>query len=81
MTAHDGKSAPVLDLTKEDFTVTEDGKAQTIALFALEKGEAIGTPARQLPAGFFSNRLECRGGVPNSATVILIDLLNTPPGY
>jgi VWFA-related protein len=81
VTAHDGKGAPILDLTKQDFTVTEDGKPQPIAIFALEKGEAIGTPARQLPAGFFSNRLEYRGGVPNSATVILIDLLNTPPGY
>lgn len=71
MTAHDGKGAPILDLTKQDFSVTEDGKPQTIAVFALEKGEVIGTPARQLPAGFFSNRLEYRGGVPNSATVIL----------
>jgi VWFA-related protein len=79
--AEDRKGQPAGDLTREDFTVLEDGKPQTLAVFAVEKGESMARPGAALPAGFFSNRLEFQGGVPNSVTVLLFDLLNTPPQY
>ncbi len=80
--ARDKKGAPVTDLTKDDLIVKEDGKQQNLAVFSLEEGDKIGAAAASpLPAGFFSNRLEHKGGVPNSATVLLFDTLNTQPGY
>lgn len=79
--ARDKKGAPVTDLTKDDLILKEDGKQQNLAVFSLEQGEKIGAVATQLPAGFFTNRLEHKGGVPNSATVLLFDTLNTQPGY
>jgi len=77
-TGNDG--APVADLTQSDFLLNEDGKPQQIRVFSVDKGEQSAA-GRELPAGFFSNRLEHHGGVPNSVTAILVDLLNTPPGY
>ena len=80
----DGKGKPVTDLTKDDFTLTEDGKPQPIAVFERVDGPAVRQPsaaAATLPGGFFSNKLEHRGGAPSSATVLLIDMINTPPNY
>jgi VWFA-related protein len=77
----DGKGQPVKDLTKEDFTLTDAGKRQTIAVFERHDRAEIRTAASTLPAGFFSNKLEFRGGAPSSATVLLIDMINTPPNF
>jgi VWFA-related protein len=76
----DGKGKPVTGLTKDDFTVTDDGKPQTVSIFEAYDGAQV-LPAATLPAGHFSNRLEYRGGAPSAATVLLIDLVNSPPGY
>lgn len=78
--AQDGKGNPVTGLAKEDFILTDEGKPQTIAIFEALNGQDVRT-APALPPGHFSNRLEQRGGAPSSATVILIDMINTPPGY
>ncbi|HET8550709.1 MAG TPA: VWA domain-containing protein [Bryobacteraceae bacterium] len=78
-TGSDG--APVADLAKDDFTLTEDGRAETLRVFSMQNGEAITGAGQALPAGFFSNRLEYKGGLPGSATALLFDVMNTPPGY
>jgi VWFA-related protein len=77
----DSKGRPVTDLTKDDFTLADDGKPQTISVFEAHNGPGVGRQAAALPAGYFSNRLEHRGGAPASATVLLIDLVNSPPNY
>jgi VWFA-related protein len=77
----DSKNQPVTGLTREDFTITDNKKPQVISIFESNNGENIRQPATGLPAGYFSNRLEYRGGVPSSVTALLIDLVNTPPGY
>src|SRR5205823_6308202 len=71
----DGK--PVADLKKEDFTVTEKGKPQTLSFFSVESLGKLPGPPVKLPSNIFSNQLEHRNGVPSSVTVILIDSLNT----
>lgn len=79
--AQDGAGKPVTDLTKEDFTVTDGGKRQEIAAFERHDGARVQGGAGTLPVGFYSNKLEHRGGAPSSATILLIDMINTPPGY
>jgi VWFA-related protein len=69
----------VKGLTKDDFTIQDKGKNQTIAVFAMT--EAAGGPgAKQdaLPENVASNRMNNGGDVAQTATVILMDRLNTP---
>ncbi len=73
----DKKGAPVANLTRDDFILLEDGKPQTISIFSQESN-ALLPPAQPLPPDTFTNRLEQRGGVPTSVTIILLDGLNTP---
>lgn len=70
--------ATVTGLTKDDFTVFDQGKPQPIAVFSVG---SIGDPApAALPPGVFSNRADNEGQSLNGATVVLVDLLNTPFG-
>ena len=69
---------PFKGLTKEDFTVFDQGKRQPIAVFSTEPAEV--TPL-SVPPGAVSNRTDSRGQPLNGATAILIDLLNTPFVY
>jgi VWFA-related protein len=62
---------PVVDLTREEFRVTDSGKPQTIAFFR-HRDEQLGPPPALGP-NEFSNR--SRANVPR-ATLILFDLLN-----
>jgi VWFA-related protein len=80
----DKKGEPVRGLTKDDFTLLDSGKPQSISFFAEETNELMapaGTQSSALvqPAAShtFSNRFEEKIGVPTSVTVILIDYLNT----
>jgi VWFA-related protein len=72
----DKHGQPVLGLTPTDFTLTEKGKPQRIAVFTAP-GQSATPAAPSLPAGVYSNRAEYRspGGPP---TVILLDAVNTP---
>ena len=67
------KKGPVTGLTREDFTVLDQGKPQSIAVFT---GAAVTSPApakpSPLPRGAISNRANHSG-----ATVLLFDQLNT----
>lgn len=78
--AQDKKGDAVTDLTKDDFVITEKGKPQAITLFSRESSAAVvRTPANQqaLPPNIFTNHVSQRNGSPSSATIILLDALNT----
>jgi VWFA-related protein len=69
----------VEDLKAEDFTLLDGGVERPIAVFTMTRSEPD-PDAVPLPDGVVSNRLDARGQTPTSATAILIDRLNTPPG-
>jgi VWFA-related protein len=75
------KEGPVTNLTKEDFTIVDNGKQQRVDVFSISTAERSKANASQppLPAGVVSNR---SGKEPTkSATVILFDRLNTADKY
>jgi VWFA-related protein len=67
-------------LTKEDFSILDNGKPQSIAVFGVGPSTGNGKAA-SLPAGAVSNRTDSMGRPVNGATAILVDLLNTPFEY
>ena len=60
------KGRAVDSLTKDDFTVIEDGKPQRIESFSVEKVHLLPPPAEPLPPDIYTNRYELKGGAPNS---------------
>jgi VWFA-related protein len=74
--AQDGKGNPITGLKKQDFTVFDDGKPQTISFFSCGT-PAPSTPPPALPFNVFTNRSDLRGEDPGAVTVILFDSLNT----
>ncbi len=66
-------------LTKDDFELSDNGKPQTIAVFAERRVTQTKAPPRKTPAGVVANRPVQDGTEPVSATVILIDSQNTAP--
>jgi VWFA-related protein len=75
--AQDKKGEPVADLTRDDFSLLDQGQPQQISSFSVESTRTLPAPAQPLPANFYSNRLEQKAGAPTSVTVILLDGLNT----
>jgi len=80
----DSKKNPVHGLQKSDFTLTENGKPQTIRNFeehtALPASETSKIVApKPLPAGLFTNKSPTPANGP--VNVILMDCLNTPLIY
>ncbi len=78
-----GKSGPATGLVKGDFTLLEDGKPRTISVFSVIAARANGpltgqSPRPQSDPGMISNRSDAFGETPTTATVLLIDRLNTP---
>jgi VWFA-related protein len=76
------KGAPANGLTKEDFTLFDNGRPQRIAFFSVRSARASGTAtqvAPRLPEGAVSNRLERDGPLLSRATILLVDQKNTPP--
>jgi VWFA-related protein len=72
--AEDKKGNPIADLTREDFTVLDGGRAEKVAAFNLERGgEAPKTES--LPPNTFTNQLEHIAG--GAVTAVLFDGLNT----
>ncbi len=79
----DKNGNPITGLQQRDFVLTDEGKPQAIALFAMEDARTLAAapPApRPLPPNTFVNRPTQRAGVLPGATVVLIDGLNTPLG-
>jgi VWFA-related protein len=74
----DKKGEPVSGLTKNDFTLLDQGQPQRIAFFSEETDRPHeAAPTTQRPANVFSNQFEANSGAPTSVTVILLDSLNT----
>ena len=66
---------PLRGLTKDDFTLLDNGKPQQLAVFSAgPRGEAN---SFAVPPGAVSNRIDDRGQALNGATVVLVDFLNT----
>jgi VWFA-related protein len=75
-----GKHGPVAGLTKNDFTILDNGKPQQISLFSVQSHLATRNAAKAaapLAPGVVSNRLTRTGEDPASPTVVLWDALNT----
>lgn len=66
-------------LTKEDFTLLDNGRPQRIAVFSVASSQALDAAFVPLPAGTVSNRLDRDGDSLTNATVVLIDQINTAP--
>jgi VWFA-related protein len=74
-----GSHGPVAGLTRDDFTLLDNGKLQKIAVFSV-RSAARNPDVRPapLPVGAVSNRVNRLGETPASATILLIDRQNTP---
>jgi VWFA-related protein len=72
----DKKGEPVTDLTRDDFTLFDQGQAQIIGTFSVESLRTLPV-AQPAPPNVFSNRFEQKTHTPTSVTVILLDGLNT----
>jgi len=70
------EDGPVRNLAIDDFAVFDTGTRQDLAVFEVVSTQTEDVVA--LPAGIVSNRRDWQGAVPTSATVILVDRLNTP---
>lgn len=76
---HD-KNGPVSNLTKDDFTVLDQGKPQAINLFTVDSAETAkaAAPAAPLPPNTFSDLPQYSAATqPRSITIVLLDNLNT----
>ena len=72
-------AGPVLDLVADDFRLFDDGVEQRIEVFSFTSSDSEDALSGPLPEGVVSNRYDRNGRVPNNATVVLIDRLNTDP--
>jgi len=72
----DAQGNPVKDLTREDFTVLDDGQAQKIAFFSAVDNEMTSRSAVRPSPDTFTNRPTDYGATP-SVTVLLFDTLNS----
>jgi VWFA-related protein len=69
------KNGPVANLTKNDFTVLDQGKPRTISIFTLAAASA--QPLEQpLPQNTFSDLPQYAAARPRSVTIVLLDNLN-----
>lgn len=76
------KGAPATGLTKDDFTVLDNGKPRKIAFFSVQSGLVAAPPGiavAPLPAGAVSNRSERAGRPQGNTVVVFLDQRNTPP--
>jgi VWFA-related protein len=71
------KNVPVTGLKKEDFTVSDKGKPQTLALFRVMSSENRPHHTTPLPPGLVSNRLPSQEEEAAGVTVLLVDRINT----
>lgn len=66
-------------LTRRDFSLFDDGKAQEISIFRVEAVHPAAAAALpKFPPGTFSNFSERQAGASPAVTAILLDDLNTP---
>jgi VWFA-related protein len=72
---HD-KHGPVMNLTKDDFVLSDRGAGRKIVVFAVQSASAadVVTP---LPPHTFADFQHGEGGAPRGITIVLLDELNT----
>jgi VWFA-related protein len=73
---HDRHDNPITGLTKNDFIILDNKKQQAIQVFLTRTSKPRGHSAAPLPPDTYSNRMADLSS-PMSATVILLDGLNT----
>jgi|SRR5579863_2220546 len=73
------KGGPATGLTKDDFTLFDNGKPRKIAFFSVRSARTSVQAAPPLPSGAVSNRLERDGPLASRATILLVDQKNTAP--
>lgn len=73
----DKKGHPIRGLKKEDFTVVDQNRPQSIAIFSASDPLAAPIASHPLSSGAFSNSYDLNGQEPGNVTVVLFDLLNT----
>jgi VWFA-related protein len=77
--AKDSHGRIVEDLSKEDFTLKDEGKSRGIQIFAINRGKPVADvipPVSPLLPNAFSNRVTTVGSASIHATVILLDGIN-----
>ncbi len=75
--AHDKHGNPITGLTKDDFLLFDEKKAQAIQVFSEQTNQLPDHAPPPLPPDTYTNRAVEQAGVPTSVTVILLDGLNT----
>jgi VWFA-related protein len=73
---HD-KNAPVANLTKDDFILTDRGRPRKIDVFSVESTAGSAKSADPLPPNTFSNRQTGAGSAPPNVVIVLLDGRNT----
>lgn len=75
----DSQGNPVDNLSKDDFTVTDDGRPRVIDIFSINRGQPdtqVALPSKPLPPNVFTNRNPGPPDLPGHSTVIVLDQLN-----
>jgi VWFA-related protein len=72
----DKNGKPVTGLTKDDFTILDQGQPQAIASFSEQTNKVTTTMVSASAKNTFSNRMEEHSGAAPTVSVILIDKLN-----
>jgi VWFA-related protein len=75
--AQDAQGKAVTDLRREDFEVLDENKPQDISLFIVDSRSIQPVPALPQAKNTFTNRLEQRGSIPTSVSIVMLDALNT----
>jgi VWFA-related protein len=70
------KNGQVENLSKNDFTVLDQGKPQTIRILTVNAAASAQQPEEPLPRSTFTDLPRYGATVPRSATVVLLDNLN-----
>jgi VWFA-related protein len=73
-----GDALALAALSGNDFRIFDEGQEQELSIFERVAGRTDLRDALSLPAGVATNRRDWRGATPLSATVILVDRVNTP---
>jgi VWFA-related protein len=75
--ALDSQGNPIVDLTKDDIVVTENGQPRAVEFFRFDS--APPQPSlKSLPPGHFTNRFETSPNAARHITAILVDAMNMP---
>ena len=73
--ARDSQGNPIVDLTKDDIVVTENGEPRAVEFFRFDGAPPQPSP-KALPPGHFTNRFETSPNAARHITAILIDAMN-----